>query len=191
MDAARRGENSQVPKEVWQFYFTPECTQEKKNALMEQYGRDPTGKTMKVVETDTKDSYTNGFKGYGWASEHMLAVKHDAYNPFHKKGPKIVADIIAGNKGVKQHKDHPGDPEWLMYCVSQEEEKITGDREGHKQSTEVIGDVDDPETAREMLERMRASSSTSAAPDVVVRHGHRRPRRNPSPLSSASEPAST
>jgi hypothetical protein len=135
---------------------------------MKQYGRDPTGKTMKVVETDTKDSYTDGFEGYGWASEHMLVVKHDAFNPFNKKGPKIVADIIAGNKGIKQHKDHPGDPEWLMYFVSQKEEKITGDREGHKQSTEVTGDVDDPETARKMLEQMRASSSTSAAPDVVL-----------------------
>ena len=52
-------------------------------------------------------------------------------------------------------------------CLA-EGRKITGGREGHKQSTEVTGDVDDPETARKMLEQMRASSSTSAAPDVLL-----------------------
>ena len=145
-----------------------QCTHEKKSALMKEYVRDPTGKTMKVVESHTKESYTDGLEGYGWASEQMLMVQHDAFNLLNVKGPKIVADIIKNNKGTKQHKDHPNDPDWLMYFVWQKEEKITRDREGHKQSTEVRGDVDDAETARKMLEQMRASSSTTAAPEVVL-----------------------
>ena len=98
MEGARNGERPEVPKSVWEFYFTPECDTEKQIALTKQFCRDPTGKTMKVVETHTKDSYTDGFRGYGWASEHQLMVANDAFNPNNPKGLKIVKDIISSNK---------------------------------------------------------------------------------------------
>ena len=47
-----------------------------------QYCRDPIGKTMKVVETHTKDSYADGDSGSGRASEQQLMVANDAHKPW-------------------------------------------------------------------------------------------------------------
>ena len=50
MENARDGSRPDVPPAVWEFYFTKECTQKKKFSIMQQYCRDPTGKTMTVSE---------------------------------------------------------------------------------------------------------------------------------------------
>ena len=104
MEGARNGERPEVPKSVWEFYFTPECTTENKNALTKQYCRDPTGKTMKVVETHTKDSYTDGDSGNGWASEQQLMVANDARNAWPPVPEELeMHDIVAPCPICKQN----------------------------------------------------------------------------------------
>ena len=123
MEGGRNGTRPEIPKEVWEFYFSPECTISKKFGLLHQYVKDPIGKTMKVVESHSKESYTDGFRGYGCQSEYQLMVDYDAFNPNNPKGVKIVQDLIKGNKGEKQHQDHPGDEDWVMYFVHLRERK--------------------------------------------------------------------
>ena len=54
---------------------------------------------MKVTESHSKESYRDGFVGYGWKSRYQLQVDYDAFNPLNTKAAKIVEDIIRDNKG--------------------------------------------------------------------------------------------
>ena len=164
MENARDGLRPDVPPAVWEFYFTKECTQKKKFSIMQQYCRDPTGKTMTVSEVHLKESFTEGLKGYGWKTRNQLQIDNDAFNPLNPKGMKIVEDLIRDNKGEKQDDDHPEDDEdWRLFFVKVREEVTTGTRDADRIETTVSGNVEDTETATKMLAQLQASSSAASA----------------------------
>ena len=98
MESARDGFRPDIPTAVWEFYFTSECTNAKKFSMVQQFCRDPTGKTMTVSELHMKESFTEGLKGYAWMSRFQLCIDNDAFNPHNPKGMKIVEDLIRNKR---------------------------------------------------------------------------------------------
>ena len=78
----------------------------------------------------------------------------------YSKGMKMAVDVCRTAVKSQQDKDHPDDPDWMMYLIKKEATRNKLDSELRATEMTVAGIVEDKEAAQALLDEVSKSEIT-------------------------------
>ena len=149
MEKAERGAVPGISKAVLKRWDEAKKDRKLKWDYFKEWMQDPTCASIRVTERHVKESLKTEGVAFHWQGRWDINQHfHADTNP---AGMKMADDVCRMARESIQHKDYPGEPNWMMHLVPKSHIITNIDRELHSQSVQVTGTITDAAAAQSLL----------------------------------------
>ena len=110
---------NRIPVAVLERYEDEKDCRAKQWLLFKEFMKDPSFLTVVVSEKHRKENLKTHSNMLHWRSRYLIELDYQAHK--NAKGMKMADNVCRTAVTSQQDKDHPDDPDWMLYLIKKEE----------------------------------------------------------------------